>query len=118
MSNCYISPYFPHSSETTEITLGTQTKNQCLETAVFDAAFQGNKTFIALDNNIPADEFINQKNTQTSLKSDIIRDLLNIKCTKLWMQFDCEITTLNPALFSQLKCENIQSIKIQTLHQL
>jgi hypothetical protein len=34
------------------------------------------------------------------------------------MQSDCEIITLNPALFSQFKCENIQSIKAQTLHQL
>lgn len=83
MSNCYISPYFPHSSQTSEITLGPQTENQCLETAAFNAAFQGNKTFIALDNNITADEFINPKNTQTSLKSDIIPDLLNSKCTEL-----------------------------------
>lgn len=98
--------------------MGPQTKNQCLETHALDAAFQENKPFIALDNNITADEFINPKNTQMSLKSDIIRDLLNIKSTGLWMQSDCEITTLNPALFSQLKCENIQSIKTQTLHRL
>ena len=60
-----------------------QTKNQCLETPALDAAIQKNKPFIALDNNITADEFINPKNTQTSLKSDIIRDLLNIKSTGL-----------------------------------